>query len=849
MSQTRSGRRLLASDGGEEVSDYLNFGPDGLQLKKDVSLRLPFGYQSASPFRNRLFELAIWRLDVNSGEWERKPYPEGMDATTAVVWDADPPYVMGTTKSFSAYAVRATRRVAAPLLAAIQTAQATTTPLSTFAATTLGARPQRLLTTPTPVIKTPSVPFECFNHWVCLGGVAVGGFVAMLVLAYFAIVAVHKCRRAQAAKKALAKLKPVEEEESDEVREARLALAAEQDAARALLQSKYKVEPERDPESLGEAKGAYAIVNRVVGTPMQRNFDPLRVDWLKAHISYWAASEGLQSDAAKKKDVEFCLQNNLLELENDVPKYAVEDLQTKNIVALRQMCESDEVLFTEPFLFGKKAYFVGLLKEVRTGAGGMREFVSKKLNKIQVVELAMAYQQERITHFKNILEDAKIKAAQRELDDEAKLLEAKFKKLEFEKQEAKNEAVYAEKRAENESKREVKREAKLQRQIEELKMQRAKDKEAAKNSSADATMRVHEEALKQALHTQQQLDIETRTAAAKVVRDAQAQAQFEAAEAAKERQFGANNSNFDHSRAGTWIVVWKGHVRVRDIPSDESGVLEYKYCRERMEGAGTITNEKGEEWLKLAAPHKGYILIDSRPSAAQSCGVSVKPQGAVTAASVYASSVVAEVQSANVEFVTFHVGYNGYDMAQWYAELSDLELFQKLAGHTLVPATSDWNDGQLYRWAEEQRKLFREGVLDKDCIDALNSMDFVWISNASRAGGQVAGYKGIGNDDDEQLIEQVMVVRESATSPLMEVASMLVFANGQSAPQYLDPMPNSAREDTPREDAPTSRAVSADLVVFQPRAIRQAVLRSLGLRDKEPESEPEAEKAKPYTRV
>jgi len=78
---------------------------------------------------------------------------------------------------------------------------------------------------------------------------------------------------------------------------------------------------------------------------------------------------------------------------------------------------------------------------------------------------------------------------------------------------------------------------------------------------------------------------------------------------------------------------------------------------------------------------------------------------------------------------------------------------------------------------------------------------------------------------------------------------MLVFANGQSAPQHLDPMPNSAREDTLREDTPTSRAVSADLVVFQARAIRQAVLRSLGLRDKEPESEPEAEKARPYTRV
>ena len=179
-----AGRRLL-SDGGEVVSLMLNFGPDGLQLGQPVTLTLPFEYQSAAPFRNRLFELACWKLIVATGQWEKTPYPAGLDLTTAVNWESDPPTVKCTTDSFSPYAVRATRRdmqeqalTRAPVL--------TTTPPPPPPPTTRGARPERQVTTPAPMAPRLAPPFECFNNWVCVGGLVAGGLVVVLALAFLA---------------------------------------------------------------------------------------------------------------------------------------------------------------------------------------------------------------------------------------------------------------------------------------------------------------------------------------------------------------------------------------------------------------------------------------------------------------------------------------------------------------------------------------------------------------------------------------------------------------------------------------------------------------------------------------
>ena len=208
--------------------------------------------------------------------------------------------------------------------------------------TTLGARPQLVVTTPAPLPQAPSLPFECFNHWLCLSGVALAG---LMVIAGLVLV----CRATQpycvdlvasfmVSKGAANAVLEVEEENEDE-RAAREAREKEQEALREQLRLKYAVQPEQEPGSLKEAQDAYAKVKRVMGSAMQTRHDKFRLDWLKAQVAYWSAAESFQRDAAKKKDVEFCLENNLLTLEPEGPKYTAVDLEGKSIEELRAMCQ------------------------------------------------------------------------------------------------------------------------------------------------------------------------------------------------------------------------------------------------------------------------------------------------------------------------------------------------------------------------------------------------------------------------------------------------------------------------------------------------------------------------------
>ena len=134
-------------------------------------------------------------------------------------------------------------------------------------------------------------------------------------------------------------------------------------------------------------------------------------------VAYWTAKEGLSKDAKTKADVEFCLANDLLEVEDETNKYDTLELNALTVPVLRKMC-ADEVAsgglenVAEPMLFGKKKYLVEQLSGILTQPSGMREFVNKKLNKIEAVGEKMAYQQTRIKFFKDALEDAKLQAAQ-----------------------------------------------------------------------------------------------------------------------------------------------------------------------------------------------------------------------------------------------------------------------------------------------------------------------------------------------------------------------------------------------------------------------------------------------------
>ena len=53
------------------------------------------------------------------------------------------------------------------------------------------------------------------------------------------------------------------------------------------------------------------------------------------------------------------------------------------------------------------------------------------------------------------------------------------------------------------------------------------------------------------------------------------------------------------------------YVTVRDGPAVDARVLEYKVCREAIESVGVVTNELEQEWIKLAPPSRGYVLLTS----------------------------------------------------------------------------------------------------------------------------------------------------------------------------------------------------------------------------------------------
>ena len=284
-----------------------------------------------------------------------------------------------------------------------------------------------------------------------------GGVVLIVFAAYLALICVNSRRAALAAARAAAKNKDVEEvvSESAEDIASRQALEASRQAQRAALHEKHRVEPEKDPESLEEAKAMCRLLQRVINTPKMGPYDRLKLDWLKAHVTYWVAFEDIQVDAAKKANVEFCLENDLLELEDDSPKYSKQVLLDKKVPELRKLAAAEEIEVAEPFLFGKKAYFVGILAGVKPKVGGMREFVQKKIDKIELVKAQMAYAQERITFFKEKLEDAKVAAAEAIEREETEALEEGYLRQEFLKKEALRRALLASKRADKEALREA----------------------------------------------------------------------------------------------------------------------------------------------------------------------------------------------------------------------------------------------------------------------------------------------------------------------------------------------------------------------------------------------------------
>jgi hypothetical protein len=457
------------------------------------------------------------------------------------------------------------------------------------------------------------------------------------------------------------------------------------------LQDKYNVVPDKDPQSLEEAKAVLDQVRKRkrLGT---KPFDSLRLDWLQACATYWTAKEGLKQDAKTKADVEFCLANQLLELEEVRNKYVAEELKAKKVPDLRKMC-ADEIMLgslecvKEPWLFGKKAYLIGLLSAIQTQPGGMRAFVTKKLNKIQAVQEKMVYQETRIKFFKDALENEKIKAAEEMLKDDMRELEAKIKKEEFDKLQGEKKKAQDRRREENEKIRAKQKQDKLDEQIKKIKEDRVRELAEAKDKAAALAKEKEEAAQKRAAVD----EARSRKEHADLVKAQERARVLEAKQNALNEKNGSLKLHV--SLAGSWRVKRQGHVRVREIPDDAGKPTMYKYFRDNVEGeGGVLDKDEKRMWLKLKTPDTGFILIDERPLVPpkQISGSVTVPPTRISAIGSNKSHVGLETKSGAgsqeaeeaplIEKIRYEVGVNEYDEDMWKVHFSDLQAF-KVALH------------------------------------------------------------------------------------------------------------------------------------------------------------------------
>ena len=406
-----------------------------------------------------------------------------------------------------------------------------------------------------------------------------------------------------------------------------------------------------------------------------------------------------------------------------------------------------------------------------------------------------------------LLDDSKLAEAEAELAEKEKQLSAQFKKQEYDKKMDAEEAEYAKRRAAAQQKKEELRQVKVQAQIDEIKAKRKAEKaEKEQHNSVRA--------------------LPERTMGGDEDED-----QEESDEVVPER-FTAGG--------GTWIVTAgprelghkkREYVTVRDGPAVDARVLEYKVCREAIESVGVVTNELEQEWIKLAPPSRGYVLLTS-PDPVFSDSHGLQGGGDIR----------------TLERAKYRVGCNEYSQQHWQEHLDELLKLKSLHGHTLLYATFAPQldaDAQgdlgarktvLLEWVHVQRELHRDGLLPAECAAALDAEGFEWddkpwlfeqdkavvvAQQARRRQKEAMALKVAQSqslnaakeklqelEDRFQLPkevenveeEQVMIVDETSSNPLLEVVSSLVFANGTTAPQPSEPVQDQEEENRKKRE-------------------------------------------------
>ena len=528
----------------------------------------------------------------------------------------------------------------------------------------------------------------------------------------------------------------------------------EAESRRATIATRFT--PDEDPDSLAAAKAALGSLKRTKVMPAQDQIHSLKVPWIEAHVKFWDTLEKMKQAAAVEKDIEFCLQHNLLDMAQHAHgcprgrKYAGDSLCKKSVDELRTMCMNEGISVKEP-LFGKHKYMMGLLAEVQAPpVGGMQGFVNSKRTRVQVLREELSLHKQRIVQCKARLDAAKHERAAKEQKALNKILSVAAKKEAFMQRTAMREAAIAQMRAANEEHRLRSNQARRAAESELIRARRR----AARERATETCQMVADE-------------VQTDACAPHLSIDAFSGGTWEDASASKAGPGGSTDCF--SAPGGTWVVIVgpdkvghrkREYVSVLDAPAEEARVMGYMLRRQRFESTGVVTNAHGE-WLRVASPANGYVRLMSDGE--------VKDKG----------KIGENKCTRTVERVIYHVGVNGYSMCDWRAAWDELLNMKRLQGDTLlyskfVPQRNERNEvaggrdaagarvqeggelAVLFEWVCKQRELFQDGLLPAACVAAMDTEGFEWDDSkpflfAEDAARQGFGRGAQGKSDGTQL--------------------------------------------------------------------------------------------------
>uniref|UniRef100_A0A7S0I4A7 Helicase-associated domain-containing protein n=1 Tax=Hanusia phi TaxID=3032 RepID=A0A7S0I4A7_9CRYP len=738
-------RKLLADDGGKLLSMGYNFGPDGVQFKSAVTITIPFNKDEALPYLNQNFELAVWKLNTSTFTWERKPYPEGMNRDTAV--KTTDGVVLGSTTSFSTYAVRVTPNgiAQAPAMSP-ESSNSETTPSTTEKLNV------QVMTTPVTVAAPPSIAvtpkgFSCGNNAYCIGGISGGGAACALLC----IAIAYRRRKSRfSVEGAKGQEDHAEKDELDSgIEELRSKIEAD-DGEDVLL-------------SLEEAKQQLKSMKGI--KPKPGSIESLTIDWLKATVSWRLSELELVQDQKKERLAKTAIERNLLdEIRNpyfyvlylNVDKEDLEQESNLNILksaitssanpppgqaqidsivqeAHNKVGKGSKITFyfqnqnLEPFQLSADKLYENLKN---SGIGG------KKTNEIKKFIIGRydegTLKASNVGQLKGMMRDnfgdrtfkepflgkqsfySRVLQAVPQRNSMQDFVDKKLAKTGVQSKE-----VFLLKERVKFWRRKINA-FQLQKEIEQLQeVKQNRDTESAVTKILEKKQKRLEE---QETRMREKADQE------RLLQESANQANSVERSQSKFRKFFPSFTKES-------IPVAEGKIEREEVSNVEN-IEEETQSKASME---VPTNPRQEELIQM------LDMLERLKQQLCEAGFNVDTVDELIKRirDLLASGrEISEVELENLKIRIRPDQERLLDYTNWTKNFSRLKDFKNRTGHAAVPMNSKWFDGELGPWVQEQRELYRADRLENFKIHALEDLEFCWDeetaqSAISRAAGTV----------------------------------------------------------------------------------------------------------------